>query len=364
MDTWVSVVRCSINLHDHDGLASILPDNGLRPIVLAAVRRSLHHFGAQSVSDVQKTVSDLRALDAGWRTHFLDLFNSQTEFLRLEEVLRRDNQTGDTSRLLLRTQDNLELESVIMRHRTGRYTVCVSCQVGCAMACRFCATASLGLKRNLTWLEILAQVDHAQAILRAEGNRLRNVVFMGMGEPLCNVDHVRRAVSALVDTNQYQIARSHITISTCGIIAGIASFAKDFPGLGLALSLHGSDDSTRQSIMPSARAAPLVQVMETLDVFSKQSNKEYLIEYLMIDGVNDSRQSADNLVDLLRGRRLKVNLIACNAAPHIHPYGPSSQEKVEHFRTSIIRAGIRCTVRFNMGSSIDAACGQLAYSQR
>ena len=224
-----------------------------------------------------------------------------------------DGSDGQTTRLLLRTVDDRLVECVIMRHLSGRTTLCVSCQVGCPMGCLFCATGRLGLTRDLTFAEIIDQVMIARLRLRSEGLTLRNVVFMGMGEPLLNYVNVSTAIGILHAQKKMDISCRRITISTCGIAPGIARMAEDWPQVSLAISLHAPTDEARKKIMPVSRAYPLPVLMTALDDYTTRTRNRVFYEYIMIAGLTDRPDYATALAELLKNRLAHVNFIPYNA---------------------------------------------------
>ena len=272
-----------------------------------------------------------------------------------------DSENGQTTRYLLRTTDDRLVECVIMRHLSGRTTLCVSCQVGCPMGCLFCATGRLGLTRNLSYAEILDQVMIARARLASEGRALRNVVFMGMGEPLLNYNNVNVALRVLIDQKKLNLSARRITVSTCGIVPGIARMADDWPQVSLAISLHAPTQEAREKIMPVARAYPLSDLMQALDDYTRQTRNRVFYEYIMLAGYTDRPEYATALASLLRGRLAHVNLIPYNAGEGGSAImEPSSRIVVERFQRMLEDTGTPSTVRHTMGDDIDAACGQLA----
>ena len=200
-----------------------------------------------------------------------------------------------------------------MRHLTGRVTLCVSCQAGCPMACSFCATGKLGLLRNLDMHEVVEQIMYAARLLDREGSKLRNIVYMGMGEPMLNYDNVKKSIEVATQQKKLNLSNRRVTISTCGIVPGIKKFMEDFPQTSLAVSLHAPNDEVRKSIMPVDHTYPLDDLMKTLDTYVKKTNKRIFYEYIMINGVNDHIKLADELGKLLQGRLAHVNFIPYNA---------------------------------------------------
>lgn len=267
------------------------------------------------------------------------------------------------------------VESVIMRFADGRNTVCVSSQAGCSMGCSFCATGKLGLIRNLTAEEIVDQVVQCARWLKAKDGKITNIVFMGMGEPFNNPENVFLALEWLNDPDMFGLGARHISISTCGIIPGIERLAKDQPQVNLAISLHAPNQGLREKLMPVSRAYPLERLMRVVRKYMEITNRKVMFEYLMIDGVNDSDELADELADLLvQHKHLShVNLIKYHKntaeskvslnkgeAKRNESYEPSPQARIKHFANILKRRGIAVTIRASFGEEINAACGQLA----
>lgn len=348
-----------IALRDEAAVAALLPDNGLRPRLLDELRRALYKQDCRSVPAVAARLAAMPGLPPGLAAALPPLLEARCRLDGLEARSRLDSDDGETSHLVSACADGARVETVLMRHRGGRNTVCVSSQAGCAMACRFCATAEAGGARNLEPEEILGQVDFARRILADEGRTLRNVVFMGMGEPLLNVHALRAVVADLVDRRKYMLSRRRLTVSTCGIVPAIDRFADDFPGLGLALSLHAPDDAVRAELMPGAARWSLAELMAAMDRFAARHDEPPVYEYLLIAGLTDRPGFDERLAELLRGRPAKVNLIPFNPIPG-RPYLPSPRATAEAFRERLKAAGIPTTIRHAMGARIKAACGQLA----
>lgn len=269
---------------------------------------------------------------------------------------RRDSVDG-TTKLLFAAADGVLLEGVIMRH-TGRTTVCVSTQVGCSLACTFCATGAMGFVRDLTAAEIVDQVREAAALLAAEHRRVGNIVFMGMGEPLLNLDQVLAAIRVLKDPGGMAFAQRALSVSTAGIPAGIRRLARAEPQVNLALSLHAPDDELRTRLMPINRRYPIAQVLSAVDDHFALTHRKLFVEYLLLAGVNDTARQAAALAALLRGRVLTVNLIPWN--PGRGGYTPSSPAAALAFRDTLQARGITATLRSGRGQAIAAGCGQLA----
>lgn len=245
----------------------------------------------------------------------------------------------------------------------ARVTQCISSQSGCSMGCRFCATGALGLQRHLGPDEIVAQVLLGKAHLRSD-ERLTNIVFMGMGEPLDNYDAALRAVRILTQEDGVGLSPRRITISTVGLVPEIERLGRDLEGrVGLAVSLHAADDETRSRLVPTNRRYPLRDLMEALRAYPLPPRRRLTIEYALIDGINDDDATARRLVSLLRGLRAKVNLIPLNPVEHAE-MGPSPDARVLAFQRILIGSGLPCFIRRRRGGEIDAACGQLAGAVR
>ena len=300
----------------------------------------------------------------------------QQGFAPLTSTVVEENLSGDgTLKMLVKLQDGSTVESVLMRH-SSRSTLCVSSQVGCAMGCTFCATGTMGLRANLSAGEIIEQLVHACA--RTEGNQPpRNVVFMGMGEPLHNYENVVAAVRDMVDSSLFRLSPSRVSVSTVGIIPNIRRMHDDLPGVPLALSLHAPTQELRLELVPTAKAYPLDALMGACDEHSRRAMEAaaegsgarkadaagtIFYEYVMIGGVNDGDEQAHELGRLLQGRKAIVNLIPWNATAAGGYMGYVSPEpgRIQTF-SAIVKDEhkVFCTVRREMGGDIAGACGQL-----
>jgi 23S rRNA (adenine2503-C2)-methyltransferase len=268
--------------------------------------------------------------------------------LALERTARsRDG----TEKALFETTDGRPVEAVLMRYRDGRRSLCLSSQSGCPLTCTFCATGAMRFGRNLSGSEILDQALHFR---RSE--RLDHAVFMGMGEPMMNLDAVLAACERLPDLG---IAASHTTISTVGWIPGIERLAREGPRVRLALSVHGPDEALRSELMPVNERYPLADVLDACRAWQRSRRRRVYVEYLMLAGVNDRPEQARELAALLHPRHaFKVNLIPYN--PTGGPYTGSDRGAIEAFRVALVERGVPATLRLTRGRDIDAACGQLA----
>ena len=281
-----------------------------------------------------------------------------------DEIVLADG--GETEKALHRLSDGSTVESVLMHYpargdRRSRHTLCISSQAGCAVGCPFCATGELGFTRDLETAEILDQVRSALVRLRAreDGARLTNVVFMGMGEPLLNLDRVLEAVSALNDPDRLGLGARHITVSTSGVVPGIRRLTALGPQFTLAISLHAARDPLRDVLVPLNRRWPVAEVVAAARDHATATGRRISYEVTMIGGVNDTPEDADAIANLLRGDLAHVNLIPMNPVAHT-PWQASPMPVIETFAARIEAAGIPVTIRRNRGQEIGAACGQLA----
>jgi len=267
---------------------------------------------------------------------------------------------GTTRKWLFRAPDGASIESVLMGYER-RTTLCISSQAGCAMACSFCATGQFGFERHLTAGEIVAQVAFAGAHLNEYGlgsspPRLNNVVFMGMGEPLANYDHLRESLRRLIEVMGMS-ARS-ITVSTVGVAPGIRRLAEEQWPVNLAISLHAADDELRQQLVPLNRRYPIEELIEAAAGYFTAKGRRISLEWALIDGVNDTDDQAQKLADIAARLRAHINVIALNPTPLTADLPPTAA-KVTGFMTALRRAGANATLRDTRGQDIDAACGQL-----
>jgi 23S rRNA (adenine2503-C2)-methyltransferase len=309
--------------------------------------------GAASPDDITTLPANLRAeLASGFRWDTV----ADSE-LQLSDA-------GATEKALHRLGDGVVIESVLMHfpaaagHRE-RNTLCISSQAGCAVGCPFCATGELGFGRDLLTAEILDQVRHAARRIAARGRRLTNIVFMGMGEPLLNLDRVLEAVEALNDPKRFGLGARHITVSTSGVVPGIRRLTALGPQFTLAVSLHAARDPLRDVLVPLNRRWPVAEVVAAAREHADATGRRITYEVTMIGGVNDTDIDAHAMADLLRGDLAHVNLIPMNPVAHT-PWTASPMPVLEGFAAILRAAGIETTIRHNRGQEIGAACGQLA----
>ncbi len=271
----------------------------------------------------------------------------------LKIVATRTSRDGETGKLLFELDDGERVEGVWMNDE-DRFTFCVSSQAGCPLDCRFCATGQLGFSRDLTAGEILGQVT---ALARETGD-LRNIVFMGMGEPLLNLDAVIPALQALTDERCFGLGERRITVSTSGIVPGIGRLATSPASPNLALSLNSPFNEQRNNIMPVNKSNQLKDVLQACRLYASQTGRRVSLEYVMLRGVNTSVACARALTDLAADLDAMVNLIALNPFPGCIFTSPTRDE-ITRFRAALVRRGINVTQRYKRGRDIGAACGQL-----
>ncbi|MBD5781332.1 23S rRNA (adenine(2503)-C(2))-methyltransferase RlmN [Pelagicoccus sp. NFK12] len=305
---------------------------------------------------------EFKPLEAiGWDSDILEEIKGAFETSYLTLVSRIDSNIDGASKLLFETRDGKKIETVILRIATGRTSICVSSQVGCTEKCRFCATGELGFFRNLKREEILDQVVQAGRILAEEGRSLRNIVFMGMGEPLRNYQNLMGALELLTTQNVFNFAPKRITVSSLGIPELILKFARRFPQVGFALSLNGSNDAGRSAVMPINDRHPMSQLRAMLEELEEIRGTGAMIEYIMFKDLNDSLEAADEVAAFLQGLDAHVNLIPYNPDYSLNKsYLPSDTGTIEAFKSRLQAAGYKVTRRFSLGQDIAAACGQLA----
>jgi 23S rRNA (adenine2503-C2)-methyltransferase len=340
---------------DRAALERWLVDNGQPGFRARQIQDALWSATATGPSDVTTLPRSMDAtLDAAFR------WSTVTD----DTIVLADG--GQTEKALHRLSDGATVESVLMhyparRGQKARHTLCISSQAGCAVGCPFCATGELGFTRDLETAEILDQVRSAVGRLgrREDGARLTNIVFMGMGEPLLNLDRVLEAVAALNDPTRLGLGARHITISTSGVVPGIRRLTALGPQFTLAISLHAARDPLRDVLVPLNRRWPVAEVVAAAREHARKTGRRISYEVTMIGGVNDTDADADAIATLLRGDLAHVNLIPMNPVAHT-PWTASPMPVIEAFAARLTVVGIPVTIRRNRGQEIGAACGQLA----
>ncbi len=331
-------------------LERMLVSDGLRPVHTRALWKSIYRgpgitpeAAAEFLPPLQRWIGkNEAALRAGSPEVAADIRSSD----------------GLTRKFLLRLNDGQTIETVAMGY-PGRFTVCVSTQAGCAMGCVFCATGQMGFSRHLRPNEIVAQVMHARDALASDGKSgLRNLVLMGMGEPLHNYDSVLTALEIISDTRGLNLGPAKITISTVGVVPGILRLAEEKRGYKLAVSLHGATDAERSALVPAGKRWSLSELMDACRIYCEKTQRRIFFEWTLIAGANDTLAQAQRLADLLVGLDAHVNLIPLNPTGGFAGTATSGAAATE-FQRVLKAAGIPSTVRQRRGIDVAAGCGQL-----
>lgn len=303
----------------------------------------LHTKLADSFEEMTNLSKDLREkLDTTYRIPSVKMLERQ--------VSKMDG----TNKFLFQLEDENVVESVLMRYKHGN-SVCISSQVGCRMGCKFCASTIGGLERNLLSSEMLGQIYQIQKI---SGERVSNIVIMGTGEPLDNYDNFVRFIRLVSDENGLNISQRNITVSTCGIVPNIKRLAEEGFQITLALSLHGSTQEKRKTLMPIANKYELSEVLDACDYYFEKTGRRISFEYSLVQGVNDRDEDARELIGILKPRNCHLNLIPVNPIKE-RDFQKPSRKSAEEFKNRIEKSGVNVTIRREMGSDIDGACGQL-----
>lgn len=281
--------------------------------------------------------------------------------ISVPQVIYEKTASDGTSKWLLRLDDGNCIETVFIPEKT-RGTLCISSQVGCILNCDFCSTGKQGFNRNLTTAEIISQLWIAvRRLSRQQGlhdHQVTNVVMMGMGEPLLNTDNVIPALKLMLDDFAYGLSKRRVTVSTAGVVPAMRAL-RQATDVALAVSLHAPNDELRNQLVPLNKKYPLADLMDVCRTyFINEPRRSITMEYVMLDGINDRPEHARQLIRLLQGIPVKMNLIPFNPFPHTD-YQRSSDDTIQHFRDILMKAGYNTTIRRTRGDDIDAACGQL-----
>jgi 23S rRNA (adenine2503-C2)-methyltransferase len=310
-----------------------------------------------------------------WQGLYQQLWSSADEFTSLPASLRQKlagqyrfksltpvhtlhSSDHETVKTLFQLPDGRSIEAVLM-HYDVRRTLCISTQAGCAMGCVFCATGQMGFKRNLTSGEIVEQVLVYARQLKAQGERVTNIVIMGMGEPFHNYDATLAAIDCLNDPQGMNLGERRFTISTVGLVPGIRRFAAEKRQINLAISLHAANDELRASLLPIDRKYPLSELLSACREYIETTNRRLTFEYALIQDVNDLPEHARELGNLLRGMLCHVNVIPLNPTRK-YAGKATTHQRAETFKAELEKFGIPCTIRIRRGIDIQAGCGQLA----
>jgi len=347
----------SINLLglDSKGIEGYFAGLGEKPFRARQVLKWIHRRGAAEFAAMTDVAKDLRAKLAA---------NASIE----PPVVVGDGTAADGTRKWLLKVDGANAVEAVFIPEEGRGTLCVSSQAGCTLDCEFCATGKQGFNRNLTAAEIIGQLwlanralgVHAQAGGVGAGNRtVSNVVFMGMGEPMLNLDAVIPAARLMIDENGYGLSRRRVTVSTSGVVPGMDRLAEECP-VALAVSLHAPDDGLRDRLVPINRKYPIRELLAACNRYLERAPRDFItFEYVMLEGINDSTAQAQALLDIAARVRCKFNLIPFNPFTG-SGFKRSSPARIRSFAEILQRAGLTVTTRKTRGEGIDAACGQLA----
>ncbi|MDR1684433.1 MAG: 23S rRNA (adenine(2503)-C(2))-methyltransferase RlmN [Elusimicrobiota bacterium] len=337
---------------DFEKVKNLIKTAGLPVYRMAQARQAVFEKGITDWQQAAGLPADLRAR-----------LEKQVKILSFKPLQIQASKKDLTFKALLKLEDGKKIESVLMK--PGKtWSVCVSSQAGCPLGCAFCATGKMGFKRNLTGEEISDQALFWYQYLKQEnlGERVSNVVFMGMGEPLLNYAEVVKAVQTMSNADFLNIGQRHISISTAGVADKILNLAADLPQVNLALSLHNADDAQRSALMPINKKFNLETLKTTLEEYIARAGREVFIEYTIIDGQNNLPAHARKLgkwINSIRGNYLMhVNLIACN--PAVGKAVATPPAAVKNFAKDLAAMNINVSVRRSMGGDISAACGQLA----
>jgi 23S rRNA (adenine2503-C2)-methyltransferase len=294
-----------------------------------------------------------------WPKDLREELKEQVDFSTLEHLKDNYSSTGDTIKTEFNTKDGFPIEAVLMQYNDGRNSVCVSCMSGCPVGCEFCATGKMGFNRSLTHREIIDQIMHFQRLLSKKNDSVTNVVFMGMGEPMLNIDNVEKAVEIINDPGKLSIGIRRVTISTVGYVPQMREYFTDRHKPRLAISLHAPNQEIRKKIMPTiSKLHPIDELMEFVDWYEKELNKRITYEYTLIKGINDKPEHAIELSKLLYNKLALVNVIRFNPSPCL-PFESPKEETLQRFVKILNNRDINTTIRYSMGDKIGGACGQL-----
>ena len=328
-------------------MAGLLPEEICQNLNVSPAFRGKQIFkwislGAESFDEMTNLPKDLRSS------------LEEKAVLRSSSVNQVLRDKDGSVKLQIKPHDGLLIETVLLTDIEGRKTACVSCQAGCAMACAFCQTGHLGFARNLTAAEIVEQF----LFLEKECGELQNIVFMGMGEPMLNLESIRKAIAVLTHKEGRALGTKRITLSTCGIIKGIYDLADNGPKIRLALSLTTADPDLRAALMPVTKTNPLPEVRKAIDYYAKKSGRRVTLEAALLAGQNTGSESARRMIDFARGIDVNINLIPWNPIETL-PFEEPSREECDAFVRSLEAAGLNVTLRRRRGAGIKGACGQL-----
>lgn len=335
--------KININELTQEELEQYIESIGEKKFHARQIYKWLHRIGVLSFDEMTDISKSLR-----------DKLSKNTYITKLEVIECQKSKKDGTMKFLIGLKDNSAIETVFMRYNHGN-TLCVSTQVGCKMGCKFCASTKEGFERSLLASEIEGQILTAQ---RYTNEKISNVVYMGIGEPLDNYDNVVKSIRLINDPFGLGIGARHISVSTCGIVPNIYKLAEENIQCTLSISLHATTDEKRKEIMPIANKYSIRELLDACKEYIKITGRRISFEYALIYGKNDSYEDALSLAKLLRGMIAHVNLIPVNEIKN-GTYKKAKEESIERFMNTLNSMGIVTTVRRELGSDIDAACGQL-----
>lgn len=332
---------------DLDELIEVIQSAGLEKYRAKQIWHAIYTREVDSPDDIHELSRESRVLLGG-------LFS----FSNLHTSASVHSQDDRTEKILFKLPDENAIETVIMNY-DDRHTVCISSQVGCGLGCVFCATGQMGLRRNLSKGEVVEQVVQTARMLQRGGNKLSNVVVMGMGEPFQNYEAVMGAVDILNDPHGFNFGARRFTISTVGLVPGIEKFTQERRQVNLAVSLHAATDELRDRLLPINKQYPLEILIPACRRYVHQTGRRITFEWALIEGENDSLNQARILVNLVKGMRCHVNIIPLNVTRGYVGHA-SARVRVDAFHQVLTEAGINCSIRVRRGIDIQAGCGQLA----
>ncbi|MDD5396818.1 MAG: 23S rRNA (adenine(2503)-C(2))-methyltransferase RlmN [Candidatus Moranbacteria bacterium] len=346
-------------------LEQFLQENNLPKFRLGQIQKAIFVDGVSSFAEITTLSKDLR-----------EKMEKEMKLLSFEVEKVLVAADGQSIKALLKTADDNLIETVLISPKPGTWSACISCQVGCAMGCRFCATGKMGFKRNLTAEEITDQIlfwkqylkralschEYMTSSPEGRGAVLSNIVFMGMGEPFNNWQEVSQSIKDLTNEKLFGFGSRSLSVSTSGIAEGIERMAYEFPQVNLAISLHFTSDEKRDRYMPVNKKDNLENLRQALKKYFAITKRKVFLEYIMLDGINDTALDAKLLSDFIcsvgRAHLLHMNLIRYNATSE--NLKPSSKTRTQIFKQELEKYGINATIRKSLGDEIKAACGQLA----
>ena len=344
-------------------LEQLLKDNNQPKFRLEQIKKAIYQDGISTWAEITTISKELR-----------ELLNKEIKILSFKSEKVSASRDGNSAEVLLELEDGSFVESVLISPKPNSWSVCVSCQVGCPIGCKFCATGKMGFKRNLTTEEITDQVLFWKQYLKKfkisnlkfKINDVSNIVYMGMGEPFLNWDQVSESIKILTDKKLFGFGSRSLSVSTAGIVEGIERMAREFPQVNLAVSLHFTDDNKRSQFMPINRKCNLESLKKALQEYFQITKRKVFLEYIMLENVNDSREDAKKLADYIKSignsHLLHVNLIRFNPTPETSRESivPSSKNNIYLFKKELEKYHISATIRKSLGEEVRGACGQLA----